>query len=268
MSVNISIHKINKREADQMLESILDGSFQDAADQRISTASTELEKYPKLTREEIYGPESENIYWPRYIHTPEIEEEMIRSQMKRQEIIDGLKEFRDISTDIQYLNEARKKQRAEEFDEWLNALVGDIISANSESFFSSLWDVQVYTDILFKYSEPKPEDPHALEKISFETWRSIFSNLNREILTAVKNDIENDREKSSNTTFDEFAEIIITIRNLQKGCDGVNYLFSVEVEGEKSDQTYENTIKGRILKHLESAPLRTIKSIDTLISAR
>jgi hypothetical protein len=246
MSVNISISRIDKVGADALLGSILNGSFQADARKRIPELFKELEKYPAVTDEEVYAPE---------YNTPEARVVMGERGTRRAEIHKELRKYGWLPGHIDEANKLRNSPENEDYFDWVNAIVGDVVGLNSDSFFSPLWDVQVCIDLLFKHAGYKPEETESLEKVSFDTWNAVFNDLNKELLAKVKG--ETDRHPDEYGSFDDFLEVTKEIRRIQKQCDGVNTLFSVDVEGD-GNKHYEESLAEKIKAHLKEKAIEPV----------
>ncbi len=246
MSVNISLSRIDKLATDALLDSILDGSFQANANKRIPELFDELEKYPPITDEEIFMPMH---------NTPEAITARSERLGNRSRIKDELKLYGWLPGHIDHANELRHKPQDDEFTEWVNAIVADVVGLNSESFFSPLWDVQICVDLLFKHAGRPAGETDYLDKIPFASWCAVLNNIDKSQLQSIKDDIETNHEDYD--SFDEFVETLKEIRSIQKSCDGENLLFSVEVEDE-GNHHYEDSLAEKIKTHLKEGPLDPI----------
>jgi len=246
MSVNITVRRIDKLKANALLDSILDGSFQAQAHKRIPDLFEELEKYPPITDEEMYMPR---------FNTPEARQSISERMDKRTSLRTEIERYAWIPSDIDGVNKLRNEPENEDFDDWVRSLAENVVSLNSTDFYSSLWEVQVCVDLLFKHAGFKPEETEALENVPFDTWCSVFNDLNRDLLMRAKDEIDANQDEYG--SFEDFITIIKEIRDIQRDCDGINVLFSVTVEGE-GDRSYEETLEARLKEFLKSRPIDPI----------
>lgn len=246
MSVNITIRRIDKLKADALLDSILDGSFQTQAHKRIPEFFEELEKHPPMTDEEVYMPK---------FNTPEARQSISERMEKRTSLRTELERYAWIPSHIDEVNKLRNTPENEDYYDWVRLLADDVVSLNSTDFYSPLWEVQVCVDLLFKHAGYKPEHTEALENVPFDAWCSVFNDLNRDLLMRVKGEV--DANQTEYGSFEDFITIIKEIRDIQRGCDGINVLFSVTVEGE-GDRSYEISLEERIKELLKIRPIDPI----------
>ena len=118
-------------------------------------------------------------------------------------------------------------------------------------------------DLLFKQAGFKPEVTEALENVPFNTWCSVFNDLNRDLLMKIKDEV--DAHQDEYGSFEDFVTIVKEIRDIQRGCDGINVLFSVTVEGE-GDRSYEESLGAKIKEFLKSGPISPINLEGRIIN--
>lgn len=246
MSVNISISRVDKVGADALMDAILDGSYQKAASERVPMLLDEIDNYPEISDEEIYKPE---------FNTPDAKAAISKRLARREEIKAELKRYTWIPDHIDQVNTLRNNPENEDYESWVSALADDVISINSDSFHSPLWDVQVCIDLLFKHAGYAPEETEALEEVPFSKWSAVFNNLNKELLQNMKDEI--DANPYDYGSFDECIDVLKEVRRIHKGCDGENILFSVMVEGD-GNRLYQESLEARIKDHLKKGPIDSV----------
>lgn len=251
MSVWITFLQANTEKVDKLFDSINGGSFQRDKTNRFLELKKELEKYPAQTSEEIYNPA---------LNTPENKALIEQRMNEREQIKKELESLSILLRTIRDLIEYRDDEM--EFKNSVSVLALEIVKATGKSFSENLDDIEPYTDLIFKNSGLPKQTYENLGEIPFEVWQEIFKSLNKDVLSRIKEELENSK-KWFEGAFGVFVAVIKNIKEILQDCDQEKNIFIVQLENEETNNKYLLDLEQKIISSFEDKPFTDV-SIENI----